>query len=368
MRYLFQIFRISFFFFAVFILCNCCRKSEEEKFVNLVTKDDKTVAVEIGGIKLHDNELSTRLKVQLIKTGKRVPVLGDFRIEEQKTIFEPLVPFTHGLRYEILLDDKLFLEMEIPVADVTAPELLAIYPSQDTLPENLLKMYFEFTEPMVEGSSLAHITLLRSDRDTMKGTFLDLQPELWNADGTVLTLWLDPGRIKRDLIPNKELGTPLKTNEKYTLLVNKSWKSKNGASLLKSYTKIFITTKRDDFSPDPSAWKIHVPSAGGKEPLIIILPQPLDYFLLKEGITVRKIEGSLVSGVIEIDGKESVVKFVPSESWPRGSFTLNVESRLEDLAGNNLDRPFDRDVDDKATVGKANQAGQKGFVKEFQIP
>ena len=42
------------------------------------------------------------------------------------------------------------------------------------------------------------------------GTFLDLQPELWNAEGTVLTLWLDPGRIKRDLIPNKELGIPLK--------------------------------------------------------------------------------------------------------------------------------------------------------------
>ncbi|WP_276365991.1 hypothetical protein [Chryseolinea sp. H1M3-3] len=367
MKNLIQIFRISFLVLAAFILCVCCRKGDEERFVTVVTKDDKAVAVEIVGMRLDDNEVSSRVKVQLIKTGERIPILGDFRIEERKIIFEPVVPFTRGLRYEVLLDDKLFLEMEVPVGDAAIPKLLAIYPSQDTLPENLLKMYFEFTEPMVESSSLSHIILLRSDGDTMQGTFLDLQPELWNSEGTVLTLWLDPGRIKRELIPNKELGTPLKANEKYTLHVNQSLKSKNGASLLKNYTKTFITTHRDEVLPDPSAWRINIPSAGGKQPLSIILPHALDYFLLKEGITIHEAKGGRVSGVIEINDEERVVKFIPNKSWSRGSFLLNVESRLEDLAGNNLNRPFDQDVSGKSVASENNLRGQQGFVKEFQI-
>jgi hypothetical protein len=41
---------------------------------------------------------------------------------------------------------------------------------------------------------------------------------------------------------------------------------------------------------------------------------------------------------------------------------LVVEARLEDLAGNNLNRPFDRDVEKGA-----NQKEQKTFTKDFEI-
>src|SRR5688572_22539875 len=208
--------------------------------------------------------MSTRLKVQLVKPGERLPVLGDFRKERDEVIFEPIIPFTKGLRYEVLLDDSLLSEILIPIGNFKPPALLSIYPSQDTLPENLLKMYFEFSEPMVEGSSLQHLTLIRNDRDTMRATFLDLHPELWNSDGTVLTLWIDPGRIKRDLIPNKELGVPLKQGERYTLHLNKSWQSKNGVPLAKNYAKTFVTIHRDEESPDPQSWKVSVPSSNDK--------------------------------------------------------------------------------------------------------
>ena len=55
---------------------------------------------------------------------------------------------------------------------------------------------------MEEGRSTRYVVLVKEGVDTLKGTFLDLQPELWNDDATELTLWLDPGRIKLDLIPN----------------------------------------------------------------------------------------------------------------------------------------------------------------------
>jgi hypothetical protein len=357
-----QILRVSFFISISPLLWIHCRHAEDRNSISIVSKNGKAVSVIIRGAGVNEEEISTRLKLQLIKPGERVPVLGDFRKEGDEVIFEPLVPFTKGLRYEVLLDDTVLSEIEIPMGDSKSPELLAIYPSQDTLPENLLKIYFEFSEPMVEGSSLTHLTLIANDRDTLRGTFLNLQPELWNADGTVLTLWLDPGRIKRDLIPNKELGSPLNKGERYTLHLSKSWQSKSGMSLTKNYAKSFVTTKRDEESPDPKTWKVLAPNSKSKQALEIQFPQPLDYFLVKECITILNSDDEIVFGTVAIVDKERLIRFVPNEPWKKGTFVLNIESRLEDLAGNNLNRPFEQHVDEK-NEGKE----QKIFAKEFEI-
>jgi hypothetical protein len=361
MKHLVPIIRVSFFI-LLFALCNHCRNAEERTSVSVVSKNGKAVAVVIRGSLVKEQDISTLLKLQLIKPGVRVPVLGDFRKEGDEVIFEPIVPLTKGLRYEVLLNDTLLSEIEVPPGDSNAPALLAIYPSQDTLPENLLKMYFEFSEPMVEGSSLQHLTLIQNDLDTMHGTFLDLQPELWNSDGTVLTVWLDPGRIKRDLIPNKELGSPLKQGERYTLHLNKSWQSKNGVPLSKNYSKTFVTIQRDEESPDPLTWKVSVPPSNDMQSLDIQFPQPLDYSLVKECVTILNSNGDVVSGRILIADEERILRFVPDERWTKGTFALRIESRLEDLAGNNLNRPFDRDVNKKNEGTK-----QEIFKKEFEI-
>ena len=36
--------------------------------------------------------------------------------------------------------------------------------------------------------------------------------------------------------------------------------------------------------------------------------------------------------------------FVPRESWRRGTYALHVESTIEDLAGNNIGKPFEVDL------------------------
>ena len=362
MKRLVPILRVSFFILVCWALHFSCQPPEDHTSVTIVSKNGKAVAFAIRGSFVNDKNTATQLKVQLIKPGERLPVLGYFRKEGDEVIFEPVVPLTKGLRYEVLLNDTLLSEIEIPVGDSEAPALLSIYPSQDTVPENLLKIYLEFSEPMVEGSSLSHLTLIRNDRDTMPGTFLDLQPELWNAEGNVLTLWLDPGRIKRGLIPNEKLGLPLKAGERYTLHLNKLWKSKNGVPLAKNYSKTFDVGERDDEFPNLATWKVVNPSFDQKDVLEIKFPQPLDYFLVMECITVRKANGDVVGGKIEIDDEERVVRFVPNQPWTKGDFALYVESRLEDLAGNNLNHPFDREVE-KKNLGP----NPKIFIKEFEI-
>ena len=50
----------------------------------------------------------------------------------------------------------------------------------------------------------------RTPAKRWRGVFLPPEPELWDArNATRLTMLLDPGRIKRGLVPNLEFGYPL---------------------------------------------------------------------------------------------------------------------------------------------------------------
>jgi hypothetical protein len=40
--------------------------------------------------------------------------------------------------------------------------------------------------------------------------FLPVQADFWNADHTRYTLFFDPGRVKQGILPNEQLGRPLR--------------------------------------------------------------------------------------------------------------------------------------------------------------
>jgi hypothetical protein len=247
--------------------------------------------------------------------------------------------------YEIVFKNKVVGNIKVPGASAAnASEVLAIYPSIDTLPENLLKIYIRFSKPMREGQSLKNIALLDHNNDTVPNVFLDLQPELWNKERTVLTVWLDPGRIKRELIPNQQLGNPLKRGENYTITVSNNWKDELALPLSKAYKKQFVVASRDSMSPDPANWKVSPPKAGTTQPLELIFSEPLDNFLLAEAIQIVTKDKVTIAGQIKADDNERKLFFTPAEKWQAGNYQVRVESILEDVAGNNLNRLFDRDI------------------------
>ncbi|HEY5823868.1 MAG TPA: Ig-like domain-containing protein, partial [Cyclobacteriaceae bacterium] len=294
------------------------------------------------------DSLEHKLIVRLLKEGNITPIIGSYQKQNDAILFEPIISFTRGLSYEILLNNKIISQLKIPDADQkNAPELLSIYPAKDTLPENLLKMHFLFSKPMQESQSVRHLTLLRNNTDTLHGTFLDLQPELWNEEGTILTVWLDPGRIKRDLQPNKQLGTPLQSNTKYKLIVSNQWKDKNGASLTRQYQKDFITTLRDSISPNPKIWNIQTPPINSTQPLVINFHESLDYNLINTTLHIIDHTNVEVKGKWQLNENADKINFIPALSWAEDDYQLQVESRLEDLSGNNLNRAFDIDVKHK---------------------
>ena len=306
--------------------------------------------------------LANYVHIRLLTNKDSTNILGDF-ILENDVLFEPLVPFTRGLVYGVFINGRKTNSFTIPLADGhDAPQIIACYPQQDSLPENVLKIYLHFSQPMKEGLSEKYVLLLKNGKDTLTGVFLNLQPELWNEDRTILTLWLDPGRIKRDLQPNLKLGAPLQINEKYELLVSHNWQSVHGLGLQKDFTKLFIATNRDSLSPVTDQWKIHLPKPSTKQTLLIELNEPLDHFLLMECLSILDQNDKPVKGIFQVSDKDKTCFFTPAESWVIGSYTLRIHSKLEDLAGNNLNRVFDRDVT------KSKQPETKGFYsREFKI-
>ncbi len=360
MAFCVRTFLISFF---IGLLFANCRSREEVASVTILWKNHKAVGLTIPKSLLTESESpETQLRVQLV-TRERSDILGIVNFADEAVIFEPVVPFTKGLQYEVMLGNVVLSTIRIPESESSATQLIGIYPSQDTVPENLLKIYLKFSHPMAEGRSLSQITLLNHRLDTMHGTFLDLQPELWNVDGTVLTLWLDPGRIKRDLIPNKTLGTPLEAGERYTLHVSTGWRSKEGVRMKEPFKKTFVTTSRDDVSPSPALWRINSPAAGTNEPLIVDVLESLDYSLLNDAIEVLDKDNVSIAGEVLSGNEERSFQFIPDEKWKANKYVLRIEGRLEDLAGNNLNRPFDRDLN---TAGGSSDE-RKVFERKFTI-
>ncbi|WP_316785205.1 hypothetical protein [Pedobacter frigiditerrae] len=327
---------LVFFLLAFFAAC----KNGENK-LSIVYENQFPVGIQIpkGLIKGTINDL----KVIDQNANTKTSILGVFKDQDSFILFKPLIPLTFGFQYQIYDNEKLIGSIQVPAPKNNSPEIVKIYPDIDTIPENLLKIYIEFSKPMRTGESLNYIALLAKKGDTMHNVFLNLQPELWDTTGKVLTVWLDPGRVKRDLTLNQKLGNPLKTDQTYQLVISQRWKDHQGLKLKTDYKKEFIAGERDDQIPNVNNWLISQPIPDTRSTLNINTKEYLDHYLLLESIEVLDGKGKKVKGKVIVNADDAWV-FTPEQNWQKGIYQLKINNRLEDLAANNLNRVFDRDV------------------------
>lgn len=355
---------IGFLIFSL-LLTACTGNKKENPSIRIEWNDGKAQSIRVPIEFLHGmakDSVEKWLHVELVTAHS--PILGEYSISDSGVVFSPLIAFTRGLKYEIRWKGKLVGEVDIPKDSAHAlPQVVSVYPTNDTLPLNLLKVYIVFSQPMREGEALKNIIVLKNKKDTVPSVFLDLEPELWNKDQTTLTVWLDPGRIKRDLQPNIKMGNPLDKGNSYQLVINKDWQDANGVSLSNSYQKEFFVGERDSLSPAITGWTIHTPKAGSSQSLEIDLHESLDCILLTNAVHIIDNSGKIIEAVIETTAEETVLRFTPAVVWKTGDYTIEIESRLEDLAGNNLNRLFDKDLT------KKNTNTEKALYKiTFRIP
>ncbi|MEM7386877.1 MAG: PQQ-binding-like beta-propeller repeat protein, partial [Verrucomicrobiota bacterium] len=298
--------------------------------------------------------IQTRVVTPGLNVNEAPPVTGRFSIVGKHVVFSPRFPFEHGLTLEVRFrpaglpeqlthPGPLTNRLKTP-GTISNPKaaIETIYPTSGILSENHLKFYLHFTHPMERGAAYESISLIDAESDQpVTLPFLELGEELWDRSGKRLTLFFDPGRVKRELQPRDEVGPAIVSGRSYLLRVDRAWRDADGQPMLNAFEKRFTVGPPDYDQPDPTQWKIEVPNPGSLDPLTIRLGEPLDHGMLHRVINVASADGTIQNGRITTAREENLWHFHPADPWSPGRFRLEIDSTLEDLAGNNIDRPFE---------------------------
>ena len=153
---------------------------------------------------------------------------------------------------------------------------------------------------------------------------------------TRLTVLFDPGRVKTGLRAHNQWGRALIEGENYKLVIDKAWLNLHGNPLETSFEKHFTVSRAQTSALSIEDWHITPPKMQTRSPLSVQFPYPLDHALLHLFIKVRKQDGQELLGNVDVTKEETLWNFIPTEDWQTGVYTLEIDGRLEDVAGNNL--------------------------------
>ena len=282
-------------------------------------------------------------------------VTGAYMVGADDVTFTPRFSFDAGRAYDVAFDPS---KLPTPRRDAVVRASLAlpkvdrepsvvvnrILPTSEVIPENLLRIYIEFSKPMGRATGLPFVRLLDDRGEAVREPFLPLDVEFWNPDYTRFTVFFDPGRVKRGILPNEQLGRALVIGRRYTIVVDAAWRDAQGTPLKSEYRQQFRVGPADNQPIALKHWRITAPRSGGRDPLIVSFPDPLDHGLLSRSLGVGRAGGGVVTGAVRIDPGETRWNFTPDADWSAGGYELVVLGVLEDIAGNQIDKPFEVDM------------------------
>ncbi len=259
-------------------------------------------------------------------------VVGRYEVASGSIEFTPAYPLDPGRKYVATFDPaRLPAPRSAPVVrsvvSLAAPALtptttvVRMWPSADTLPENLLRIYLEFSAPMARDHGRDFLTLLDDQGHEVKDAFLALDVDFWSPDGRRYTVFLDPGRVKRGILPNDQFGRALLPGHRYTVAVDPRWRDANGQPLAAAYRHQFSVAAAQMAPLRLEDWRIHAPAAGTRDPVAVTFPRPLDHGLLQRALAVAS-GSTTIPGEITIAANETEWRYTPSDPWRAGRFDL----------------------------------------------
>ncbi|MBE1273410.1 hypothetical protein [Enterovibrio baiacu] len=299
----------------------------------------------------------------------RFPIAGKYRVDGNTVLFDPAFDFVKGQQYTISTRgqgaDKPALEGFVikPDQAFSSPQVTQIYPSGDDIPENTLRFYIQFSSPMQPHMATRFIKLVNENGITDDAAFMHFKQELWSEDRTRLTLLMDPGRIKRGVAQNLTLGPALLEGSRYSIIIKEGWPTANNGLSTQRYEKTFTVSKALRHLPSTNSWQIDAPETQTKGPLTLRFDRPFDQQLLKKAIRVLDSSGQIIAGNMTVDDNETRWQFTPDSVWQTDSIQIEIDARLEDVAGNNF-----RELMDHTVTAKARDVDQHTIVVKLAAP
>jgi hypothetical protein len=305
------------------------------------------------------------------------PVIGSYSVDGDAVVFKPQFGFDPGRRYHVLFDsaklsganensrgDALTAVVGLPGKDLVPTTVVtAVFPSADVVPENQLRLYVHFSAPMGLKGGVGFVRLLDEAGDEVRDPFLPLDAEFWNRDRTRFTVFFDPGRQKRGILPNEEMGRSLVDGRAYTLVVSREWRDAQGMPLKEEFRRQFKVGPPDERPLDQHTWRLAPPRAGTRDVLAVTFPEPLDQGLLQRALAVADSRGRRMKGESSIESHETRWLFTPAAAWRSGDYFLQALTILEDMAGNRIGRAFEVDEFSRAD----ESATQETVAVQFHV-
>lgn len=298
-------------------------------------------------LRVHDVPAAGRVAVRPSSArgvASRPATAGRLVVDGDDVCFVPRFPFLDGTEYEVEVDGSVIGRASSTARPPEPPttEVVAIRPTAGAVPRNLLRGYVEFSAPMREAGR-AHVRLVDDEGAPLVGALLPTAYELWDPDRRRLTVLLDPARIKRGLVPHRAIGYPLREGTTVSLVVDAEFPDASGRPLRAGATRTWTVIGDERRRVVPSSWVVRPGAVGTRDPLQVTFERPLDHALAARCLRVADPAGVVV-GSGEVGHEARSWTFVPVAPWRAAPHRLAVDPVLEDVAGNSVQRVFDRDL------------------------
>jgi hypothetical protein len=273
----------------------------------------------------------------------RPAMAGEWATEKDRITFTPKYPLKPGTKYRVQGLDKARTVI-VPQAESRKQTVVTrIDPTTSELPENILRFYVEFNQPMPRGDVYDFVDIYTEKGKKIEWPFVRLTEELWNTDQTRLTLLIDPGRIKKEVKPRIDLGPVFVNGHKFTLVVSGKWPTLEGGTLGADVRKTITIKPPVDEAIELKNWKLSPPTDAAAA-LNVTFDRLMDHHLLMRTLSVIDADGREVKGKAESKNDDHDWTFRPQENWKSAKYNLRAETVLEDVCGNRIGMPFEVDL------------------------
>lgn len=264
-------------------------------------------------------------------------------------VLKPRFGLQSGRTYRLDVGGRTLAHVRVPERAHDVPRWMGMTP-HGMLPANVLRLYLTFSEPMRRGQLADHVQLETVEGVHVPSPFLTLKEELWDAGQRRATLWFDPGRLKREVGPNRSHGAPLQVGRTYRLIVAKGMYSAAGARLADDGVAVFTTIAPERRPIDICAWRLNRPRFGSRDPLTVTFDRWMDQGTTNRLLSIEA-EGRQLPGTVVGDGQRW--RFTPDLPWAFDDPRLCVPATVEDVAGNRRSRAFDHHSSRLANADRA---------------
>jgi len=212
-----------------------------------------------------------------------------------------------------------------------APQVVSISPAARSIPANTLRLYVTFEHPARGVVSTRDLRLLDGAGRTIDGAFMNFGQDLWSPDGRRLTVLFDPGRVKRGVEGEGESAAPLQVGHSFTVEVSgKRFR--------------YEVTPAVRSAINPQTWRLALPKAESREPLMVTFDREMDDALLRDQLEVEDARGRPQPGQMTASSSGRVWSWRPKHGWRIGVYRIVVGTSLEDVSGNRVGEALDHEV------------------------